>query len=188
MKLDLNDPRLLLLHKGNVTPQLIELIIEALEQSVTDMEAERKIKMKLTNVFIEAFQNVGNHSSKTPELPSADIVMVLSMDDFYKVTTQNLVEKSKSDELANKLEEINGYTPDELRDVYKKSLMEEEFSEKGTAGLGFIDIARKSGHKLLFKIHPFNDQLNYFTFEARIYKDPAKYTNSRRGNMKIASK
>ena len=188
MKLDLNDPRLLLLHKGNVTPQLIELIIEALEQSVTDMEAERKIKMKLTNVFIEAFQNVGNHSAKTPELPSADVIMVISMDEYYKVTTQNLIEKSKSEELTKKLEQINGFTQDELRDVYKKSLVEEEFSEKGTAGLGFIDIARKSGQKLLFKIHSFNDNYDFFTFESRVLKDPAAYAANKRGNMKISSK
>ncbi len=188
MKLDLNDPKLLLLHKGNVTPQLIELIIEALEQSVTDLESERKIKMKLTNVFIEAFQNVGNHSVKSPLLPSADIVMVISMDNYYKITTQNLIEKSQSERLTEKLEKINSYSQDELRDIYKRSLVEEEFSDKGTAGLGFIDIARKSGHRLLFKVHPFNDQFDFFTFEARVFKDPALYSASNRGKMKISSK
>lgn len=187
MKLDLNDPRLLLLHKGNVTSQLIELIIEALEQSVTDLENDRKIKMKLTNVFIEAFQNVGNHSVKSPLLPSADIVLVISTDEYYKITTQNLIEKSQSEGLTKKLETINTYSQEQLREVYKKSLVEEEFSDKGTAGLGFIDIARKTGQKLLFKVQPFNDDFDFFTFEARVFKDPAMYSASKRGNMKISN-
>lgn len=170
MKLDLNDPRLLLLYKGNVTPQLIEWIIESLEQSVTNLEDDRKVKKKLTNVFVEAFQNVGNHSAKSAELTSADIVLVLSMDDYYKITTQNLIAKRDASFLSEKLDQINGYDADQLREEYKKSLVETGFSEKGTAGLGFIDIARKTGQKLLYKIQPFNDELMFFTFEARVMK------------------
>jgi hypothetical protein len=170
MKLDLNDPRLLLLYKGNVTPQLIEWIIESLEQSVTNLEDDRKVKKKLTNVFVEAFQNVGNHSAKTSELTSADIILVISMDSFYKVTTQNLVRKSDSVKLSEKIDLVNDYDEDQLREEYKRSLTETGFSDKGTAGLGFLDIARKTGQKLLYKLQPFNDELDFFTFEARIMK------------------
>lgn len=170
MKLDLNDPRLLLLYKGNVTPQLIEWIIESLEQSVTNLEDDRKVKKKLTNVFVEAFQNVGNHSAKSPENTSADIVLVFSADDYYKITTQNLITREGAAKLSDKIDKINGYDADQLRDEYKKSLVETGFSDKGTAGLGFIDIARKTGQKLLYKMKPFNDELMYFTFEARVPK------------------
>ncbi|MFT4738858.1 MAG: hypothetical protein ACI8QD_002634 [Cyclobacteriaceae bacterium] len=184
MKLDLNDPRLLLLYKGNVTPSLIEWIIESLEQSVTNLEEDRKVKKKLTNVFVEAFQNVGNHSEKSEDLTSADVILVLSMEDYYKVTTQNLVDKAGGAKMAAKINLVNTYNDEELREQYKKSLVEGEFSDKGTAGLGFIDMARKSGEKLRYKIQPFSDTLDFFVFEARI----PKHLEERSGDSEKATR
>jgi hypothetical protein len=92
------------------------------------------------------------------------------MEDYYKVTTQNLVDKEGGAKMAAKIDLVNTYNDEELREQYKKSLVEGEFSDKGTAGLGFIDMARKSGEKLRYKIQPFSDTLDFFVFEARIPK------------------
>jgi hypothetical protein len=87
MKINLKDKNLLLLHKGSITPQLIELILESLEQSVTNLEEDRKVRRKLTNVFIEAFQNIGFHGVKDHEHSNADMIIVISREKYYKLGT-----------------------------------------------------------------------------------------------------
>ena len=54
-------------------------------------------------------------------------------------------------------------------DLYKRVLNEENFSEKGTGGLGFIDIARKTGgEKLRYKVQAVTQDVSYFTFQVRL--------------------
>ncbi|WP_421872647.1 SiaB family protein kinase [Marinoscillum sp.] len=171
MNLNLKSDQILFLHKGTITKELIELVVEALEQSVTNLEGDRKVRRKITNVFIEVFQNIGYHGVKDPEFSSSDMVIVLSLDKYYKIGTRNLIKKDTQDKISDKIKQINGMTPEELREEYKVALSSNELSEKGTAGLGFIDIARKSGEKLYCEFEKANDQYSFFYFETRIAKD-----------------
>lgn len=171
MNLSLRSDKILFLHKGTITKELIELVVEALEQSVTNLEDNRKVRRKITNVFIEVFQNIGYHGVKDPAFSSSDMVIVLSMPKFYKIGSTNLVKKADREILESKITEINAASPDELRDMYKDGLSNNEMSEKGTAGLGFIDIARKSGQKLYCEFEDANDEFSFFHFETKILKE-----------------
>jgi hypothetical protein len=72
--------------------------------------------------------------------------------------------------LRNWLDQINAVSKDELRELYKKILNNEQFSEKGGGGLGFIDIARKSGQKLNYSFKAVNDNVSFFSFQINIPK------------------
>ncbi|NQZ78534.1 MAG: hypothetical protein HRT61_20840, partial [Ekhidna sp.] len=83
--------------------------------------------------------------------------------------TGNYIPSNKTAEVQKRLDDINAVEADELRALYKKVLAEQEFSDKGTGGLGFIDIARKTGgQKLRYKFQPVNDKVSYFTFQIRL--------------------
>ncbi|HSY61943.1 MAG TPA: SiaB family protein kinase, partial [Cytophaga sp.] len=45
-------------------------------------------------------------------------------------------------------------------------------SEKGGAGLGLIEIARRSGGKLSYSFKPLNEELSYFYFKSKIATEP----------------
>jgi hypothetical protein len=51
---------------------------------------------------------------------------------------------------------------DDLNALYKKQIREGSLSEKGGAGLGLIDIARKTGRQLDYQFLPLEDSDNYF--------------------------
>ena len=94
--------------------------------------------------------------------------MIAARKRFFSFQTGNYVEQSKIPMLKEKLEKINSMDSQELRAWYKEVLSDNEFSDKGTAGLGFIDIARKSGQKLDFDFHSINKETAYFTFEVKL--------------------
>jgi hypothetical protein len=63
---------------------------------------------------------------------------------------------------------VNQCNKEELKNLYQGILSDGELSEKGTAGLGMIDIARKSGQKLGYDFHPVNEKYSFYSLEAKI--------------------
>jgi hypothetical protein len=57
---------------------------------------------------------------------------------------------------------------EELREYYQLSLNNAMVSNKGTAGLGMIDIARKSGNKLDFEFLKINEETSFFCLNVKI--------------------
>ena len=94
--------------------------------------------------------------------------MISKNSDHYEVKTGNYIAKHKSIELKQKLDDINALDKDGLRDLYKSVLNDGELSEKGTAGLGIIDIARKSGNKLEYDFMPVDDNYDFFCLNVKI--------------------
>ena len=64
--------------------------------------------------------------------------------------------------LKVKLDEINNLEANEIRNVYRQMLSMSEFSNKGGAGLGLIEMAKKTGNKLDYDFVPLDDDFSYF--------------------------
>ena len=164
------DPNILLLHKGDISFDLISIVIETLENNVEDVEDDRKIKKKFNHLVTESFQNLGHHANKDGIPKNSEVMMVTREEDHYSITTGNLMQNESVEELKKTLEDINSKDSDELRALYKEVLSNEKYSDKGTAGLGFIDMARKAGQKLNFEFYQMDEEFTYFTFGLKIVK------------------
>jgi hypothetical protein len=66
------------------------------------------------------------------------------------------------------LENINSLGKEELNDLYKKQIKEGRLSDKGGAGLGFIDIVRKTGKKLEYHFLPIDPNTSFFLLTSTI--------------------
>ena len=99
---------------------------------------------------------------------SRGIFIVSRNDDEYCVTTGNTVEIEKIDGLKSMLDHINSLDKDQLNELYKKQIKDGVLSEKGGAGLGFIDIARKTGKKLDFFFQPIDEKVSFFIMTSTI--------------------
>ena len=52
---------------------------------------------------------------------------------------------------------------EELKTYYREVLSSNELSEKGGAGLGIIDLVRKSGNKIEYRFDTVNEQFSFFS-------------------------
>jgi len=82
--------------------------------------------------------------------------------DLYRVSTGNFINSRRIKFLKEKIDKINSLTKDELKDMYKFILNHQKLSAKGGGGLGLVDIARKSGNKLEYEFHNYNDDYYFF--------------------------
>ena len=87
--------------------------------------------------------------------------------------TANKILKERIEDLRKTIDTINALNKDELNALYKKQIREGSLSEKGGAGLGLIDIARKTGKKLDYQFLPLEDNKNFFfLLKVRISSKP----------------
>jgi hypothetical protein len=94
--------------------------------------------------------------------------MIQRLGDKFLVRTGNFIDARLIPELKERLDHVNSLDEDGLRELYRLKLNDEERSVKGTAGLGFIDIARKSKNKLEYAFVGVNDKMSFFCLNVSI--------------------
>jgi hypothetical protein len=166
---------ILLSFKGVVTSDLLTSVLSIMESKMDYMEESPKTKKKVFNVLVECLQNLYHHidvseSERNMERIEAKsaLFMISKKGDHFVVQTGNYIDKESGAELQERLDEINGMGKDELKKHYQDTLNNGAMSEKGTAGLGMIDIARKSGNKLEYSFLPVNDTSLFFCLNIKI--------------------
>ncbi len=168
--------RVILLFKGQITHELLSSIYQIIETRLADLNENEKRRKKVYNVLVESLQNVYNHMDElqgtdaNEEIRNRDsMFMIVRNDDgSYCIHTGNFILNSRCEILEEKILKVNAMSAEEIRSHYVEKLNTSEFSEKGGAGLGIIDIARKSGNKLGFRFHQINDKYSFFSLVVRI--------------------
>ena len=88
----------------------------------------------------------------------------------YAIATGNIIQNDKIEQMQERLEHINGLDKFGLLKYYQKTVKanmkrdkdKENDLDRNSAGLGFIDMARKSGHDFGYDFKSVNDEFSYF--------------------------
>jgi hypothetical protein len=95
--------------------------------------------------------------------------MIGKQADSYIITSGNPIKNDHMDFLKRKLDEINGLGMDGLKALYKEIIKGGSgLTEKGGAGLGFVDMARKSGQKLEYGFEPIGEGYSFFSLKTTV--------------------
>lgn len=170
----LEERNVIISFKGVMTSEILTTTLQIMESRMDKLEERPKIRKKIFNVLVECLQNLYHHidddidDKSTPQNKRNCLFMIARENAAYIITTGNYIKPEDSPILEEKLDKINGMTRDELKSYYKQVLNEGTMSDKGTAGLGMIDIARKSGKKLEYDLIPINENLTFFSLSVRI--------------------
>ncbi|MGB1103433.1 MAG: SiaB family protein kinase [Crocinitomicaceae bacterium] len=170
----LEERNVILSFKGMMTSELLTTTLQIMESIMDKLEERPKIRKKVFNVLVECLQNLYHHidddiyDKSTPQDERNSLFMIVRENSAYIITTGNYIKPEESPVLEEKLDTINGMTREELKSYYKQVLNEGTISDKGTAGLGMIDIARKSGKKLEYDLTHINENLTFFSLSVKI--------------------
>ena len=163
------DDDMMLSYKGSIDAELISNILEMVESKASDRMADSRVKKKVINVLIETLQNIFHHGTPGPNQKSEDSsVMVYERGGEYMVITGNRTPCTRANELARRIDNINSMTRDELNESYRKILLTKQKSSITGAGIGFIDIARRSGQKLEYTLESIDEEYCYFSMRVKI--------------------
>jgi vacuolar-type H+-ATPase subunit E/Vma4 len=169
----LEEKNVLLSFKGMITSELLTTILQIMESKMDHIDEKPKVKKKVFNILVECLQNLYHHIDQEDfiHVPTEDksaLLMIAKSNSEYVITTGNYMKTSDVEALKGKLDLVNGMDKAELKAYYKQVLSEGSLSSKGTAGLGMIDIARKSGENLDYSFKPINDITTFFSLAVKI--------------------
>lgn len=164
-----------LFFKGYVTFELIDSIILIVSERLEHLENDINVRKRVYGALTECLQNLCNHIENNPKMDDdlnydlhSAIIMIDSDNNGYIIKTGNFIANNKVEMLNEALVEINNADKDQLKEMYNKILKQKTFSEKGGAGLGLIDIARKSGKKLEYTFEKVDAKFSFFSFQIMI--------------------
>lgn len=169
----LEEKNVLLSFKGMITSELLTTILQIMESKMDHIDEKPKVKKKVFNILVECLQNLYHHIDQEDfvHVPTEDksaLLMIAKANSEYVITTGNYMKTSDVEPLKGKLDLVNSMDKAELKAYYKQVLSEGSLSSKGTAGLGMIDIARKSGEKLDYNFMPINEITTFFSLAVKI--------------------
>ena len=168
--METNDVKLV--YKGEITHQVTKAFTSLTETNMMVDEEPNSVQKKVFHVIVEFLQNISKHADHLAEEGEKEegsgVFLLCRNDNNYVITTGNVLQKSKESIIGSILDRINTLDKDGLKELYKQQIKEGKLSEKGGAGLGFIDIAKKTGNPLNYKFIPINDDFSFFMISSTI--------------------
>jgi len=132
---------------------------------------------KVFSVFIELTQNINQYSAERDPLNGTDkgvgtgIIIVSEGDDSYTITSGNLVENAQLAQIRDHCDRIKTLDSEGLKKLYKEQIKRPRESGRKGAGVGLIDIARKSRSRLKYKINSIDEHHSFFELAVNIKKE-----------------
>lgn len=158
---------LILVYEGEITQEITKSVLAMAERNMDSTGEESNIKRKVFNIMVECLQNIVKHSDEIQPHKSA-IFMIGRQEEEYIITSGNPMKKENVDDLKERLNKINSLDKDGLKSLYKDIIKNTQISDKGGAGLGFVDMARKSGRKLEYDFFDLDDNCTFFCLKSTI--------------------
>ncbi len=161
-----------LAYEGEITHQITKAFTSLTENNMIKEEDLNTVQKKVFHVMVECLQNISKHAQNRNNIVTSKdgrgIFMVSKDESEYNVTTGNVIDNDKVIILRDILENINQLDNLGLKKLYKQQMREGRLSDRGGAGLGFIDIARKTGQKLIYSFLTIDEEKSFFVLTSTI--------------------
>ncbi len=171
----LEEPKMnvLLTYIGPLKYDTIGQLINKLKDLASELGIKLVLYKKILLVMIESLENILKYNEHMEEdlhlkkkfLPKFTIE---HSGDKYILISSNTILSSDVKDLNKKLTLINSLNPEGLKKLYKTTITNGQFTQKGGAGLGFIEIAKIASEKIEFGFEIINDKYTYYWLQVTI--------------------
>jgi len=164
------DQRILIEFKGGLSQEILMQMGDLINEKIG---VDKKIK-KIFSVFIELAQNMMKYSAEREIINAKNMgvgLILFTEEEFcYYVYSGNLIENEKLKLTCLCLDKVNSSTDEQLKIMYKEQIKKPMLPNQNGAGLGFIEIARKSKSNIEYRITKVDDKLSFIVMIVKIEK------------------
>ena len=161
-----------LVYEGVVTQTITKAFSSLTEERIEKAEENLSTRKRVYHVMVECLQNICKHADDIvtgePDIPGTGIFLVGQNEKEYVITTGNVIATERQSETTELLDHINTLDTDEIKKLYKEKMRDGHLSEKSGAGLGFIDIVKKTGNQIEYRIERINDKTSFIILVTKI--------------------
>jgi hypothetical protein len=163
-------------YRGTMLEHFTTAILE-LGEHVKKGNGQEKLTIKKRAPFImlECFQNILRHGVQEGSGEARGYFGFYSSPEFFTINTINEIDDNSIESLSNLLDDINQSSDEQKKLRYLEIMQNENFGEEGGAGLGLIEISRKSGSKLEYEMESKHNGRSSFHQQVTILFNESKY-------------
>ncbi|MDP2385143.1 MAG: SiaB family protein kinase [Bacteroidota bacterium] len=169
----LREERIFLSYFGSFDDSITDKFTEISEYYLESSNELNRLKNKVSFLIAESFQNIVRHGVEKGQEKKAiknhkDFFQINVFNERIVLSTANLIAHEEIENLGKNIDKINVLNLDELRDLYNDVLENKGFSKKGGAGLGLIEMARKSGLPIKYRFNSLTETHRQFFLSLEI--------------------
>lgn len=166
----MSDNNIYLIWSGHISPDVEKEVLSFTETKLSEEDIESNLRRRVFSILVEILENVAKYSpgKEAEEKFGMPVAMIRLVDKEYALTTGNLILNENVNHLREKLDTINKYDKVGLKELFRKSLSGQTISTDSTGNMGLIDMARKSGSKLIYMFEKINDLYSYYTLTVKV--------------------
>lgn len=159
-------------YEGAVDRQVVLDTLPEIEAILDSIGIPKQKKRRIVNIAIETLQNLQLHSfqANKGQYGVQPHFLVAKDNACLSITIGNLIAIDEKELLEDKLRKINSLNDEEIKFLYgvimKQTVV--KFSTKGGAGLGLIDMKKKSGNMLDYCFQEVDDKVCYFCLKINV--------------------
>lgn len=167
----LREDSLSLFYQGITHDDITDKLISLSDTNIRNQAALVNLRKRVSFAISECFQNIIRHKEEPRIKKTEDrqlrpsMFMIRNQGNGYYIGSANLLKAGKAVRLKNQLQNLNNLNAEELRQMYLQLLPSAEFSEKGGAGLGLIEMARKTKQKFEYDFVRLNRNFSFFSLQ-----------------------
>lgn len=163
----------ILQYKGKFTFERIGILLNDLKNKKETYNIDPVQYKKLLTLMIEILENVLKYSDRFEVFAldhpdyQPEFELILNEDGFV-LTSRNPVRDKDQKEISRRINRINTSNEEELKKIYRDTITNGIFTEKGGAGLGFIEMAKITTNTIVFSFIPIEKGFSYFELSLHI--------------------
>ncbi len=146
-------------------------------QSLKDEMRKRNVRFntykKILSIMIESLENIIRYNEilEKDQTIFADYppeFRIYAEGNRFFIESGNAILNLDIDKLNQKLSKLNELDKFGIKELYKETITDGKFSEKGGAGLGIIEMAKIADGKLDFSFSEINNDCSFFTLRLAV--------------------
>ncbi len=171
LKEQFNKNGIMICFNGPFSQSIIEEIGKAVKKYLETEEVPKDAMLDVFAVYIEQMQNVKNYLARTgypAKVQNSAIMTIARRNGHYIISSGNLVEKRDMAELTKWIDTVNSLDKAGLKQLYKERIRRGLPADSSGAGVGLIDMARRSFNGLAYMIEHTDDVFDPFILTVEI--------------------
>jgi len=151
-------------YRGPLDFKVINSLLKKLKKSPEFKDLNKITGKRVYFVVVECLENILKHAElELSENPATNShITVRKINDKIIVDAGNPVSGDVKENIVQRLEGINNSDEKTLKSLYENKIRSELLNNERCAGLGFIQMALKSGNKIIYSFNPLTNGYLYF--------------------------
>ncbi len=164
----------LFIFTGSFTFHEVNSHLISLKQYLESHISTKITKRNIYSILVECVENINKHGfgfeNDNQIVTNYGYVIFAFENNKYKIFVGNFINQDEIEYIESTINEINLSDIEDLKEVYRDKLENNELSKKQGMGIGIIDIALRSKEPIKLTTKKYSENASFFSLEITVTK------------------